>query len=152
MIIPLNRIIYDKRSRDGTWCCSPYYNHPQGCPNFPKCPNKNVDFKLIEHMYTKWSAVIETFDLSFHASYMKKKHPDWSDRQCRNPLYWQGGVRKRLYNKALQFVKDLDGNYTILTIPEANGINVFETMSWANLMLNPNKPDMVIKVMIIGYN
>ena len=41
-------------------------------------------------------------------------------------------------------------NTLVLSIPEANGINVFETMHEAGITLEQVKPNKVIKVMIIG--
>ncbi len=140
--IPLELIVYDTTAR-GLWCRSPYYNHPRGCPNFPKCIQKRPDFKSIEKEYN-WFAVMEMFDLKHHAEEMKRKHPHWSERQCKNPLYWQGSVRKRLRDKAIAVKGDI-----ILDIPEACGINVFETMAQIGIILE-RKPDLVRKVMLVG--
>jgi len=70
--------------------------------------------------------------------------PGWSDRQCRNPLYWQGGVRKRLKEKCRAF-----GCNIILDIPEACGVEVFETMKNAGVIIDRH-PETVIKVMLVG--
>jgi hypothetical protein len=143
-IISLETIVYDQRARNGIWCCSPYENHPKGCPNFVKgCTKKRPSFAEIMFEYN-WFAVIEIFDLKTHSERMKTKHPNWTERQCRNPLYWQGAVRANLRKKALSFKGDI-----LLDIPEANGINVFETMAKVGIILE-RKPDMVRKIMIIG--
>jgi hypothetical protein len=143
MIIPLTTIHYDPMAR-GTWCQFPYPRHPKGCPNFDKgCTVKRPNFTVIRELYT-WYAVVETFDLKSHAEKKKIDHPGWSERQCRNPLYWQGAVRKRLRKKA----ESLNGDI-ILDIPEACGINVFETMANVGIVLE-KKPQTVIKVMIVG--
>jgi hypothetical protein len=141
-MIPLTQISYDSRAR-GEWCRSPYQNHPNGCPNFPKCIQKRPDFRTIMDKYD-WYAVTETFDLKAHAEKMLKRHPHWSERQCRNPLYWQGTVRANLRMKCILLSGDL-----LLDIPEACGINVFETMKNIGIILE-RKPDTVIKVMIVG--
>ena len=88
--------------------------------------------------------MVEEFDLKAHAAKMLKKLPDWSDRQCRNPLYWQGGVRSRLRKKANALNGDI-----VLDIPEACGIDVFLTVAEVGIVLE-RKPDIVRKVMIVG--
>ncbi len=145
--IPLTIVFLDDRARDGTWCKMPYKNHPKGCPNYPKCLQGRPDFR--EYRGFDWVAVLEYFDLKSHAERMKEKHPDWSERQCRNLLYWQGGVRSRLRVKAKMIAVPLRGD-VILDIPEINGVDVYKTMKLYNVILTHHKPDVVIKVMLIG--
>lgn len=146
-MIRLPTIFYDKKARDGTWCRLPYPGHPKGCPNFPKCPAKHPDIQKLKGFY--WYAVIEKFNLQDHAKKMAAAHPKWTERQCRNLLYWQGGVRKRLTEKAIRaadpFYEDV-----ILKIPEASGVNVFETMAHVGIQIQRNKPGQIIKVILIG--
>lgn len=145
-MIQLPEVFYDKRARDGTWCKLPYPGHPKGCPNFPKCPAKHPDIKALEGF--SWFAVIERFDLQTHAGKMATRHPEWTERQCRNLLYWQGGVKKRLYEKALQ---DFDPfSDVLLKIPEASGVNVFRTMENVGIQILKTKPRHIVKVMLIG--
>ena len=146
-MILLNEIVYDERARNGIWCKIPYPDHPKGCPNFPHCPEKYRDFK--DYMGYKWYAVIEEFDLATHVEKMKEKHPNWTKRQCRNLLYWQNGVRKRLREKAYRNYHPLQGD-VLLEIPEACGVNVFETMSKVGVIFQRSEPNYVIKVMLIG--
>jgi hypothetical protein len=97
-----------------------------------------------------WYAVIEEFDLKAHAIAMKAKHPGWSERQCRNPLYWQGGVRKRLREKANHLDPKLrEWGHMYLSIPEAAGIDVFQTMHRAGIVIDQH-PDIVRKVVLVG--
>ena len=142
-MIPLKEIVYDARSRNGLWCCLPYPGHPKGCPQFPKCPALQVDFLEVKDCYD-WVAVIEDFNLKSYADERKKLHPEYSERQARNLLYWQGGVRSRLKKKAYSIPGAL-----VLEIPEASGINVFETMDLVGLHLMRN-PDIVHKIMFVG--
>lgn len=143
--IQLKEVVYDARARNGTWCKAPYYDHPHGCPNYPECPSEYQDFCNISPH--DWFAVIEEFDLATHAENMKQKHPDWTERQCRNLLYWQNTVRKRLKAKALIF-KQVDD--ILLEIPEACGINVFATLSNVGIILQRQKPNYIVKTMFIG--
>jgi len=96
-----------------------------------------------------WFAIIEEFDLGEHIERMKTKHPSWTERQCRNVLYWQSGVRSRLRKKAEKFAIPLMGD-VILDIPEANGVNVFETMANHGVILERYKPTNIKKIMLVG--
>lgn len=144
MIIPLEMVIYNPQAR-GVWCRLPYPGHKNGCPNFPKCIQERPSFLDVEIHY-RWYAVIHTFYLKAHADMMKAKHPKWSERQCRNPLYWQGRVRKLLREEAEVFAPS---GSVILDIPEACGVDVFETMTKAGIVLE-RKPDIVRKIMLVG--
>ena len=103
MIIPIHRnnIVISEEARNGLWCTLPYPNHKKGCPNYGKkdyCPPFAPRFEDIT--IDPYYLVIETFNLEKHANRMRERHPKWTERQCRNLLYWQGGVRKRLKEKA----------------------------------------------------
>lgn len=147
MIIPLETVVVDDRARDGTWCKMPYPNHPKGCPNFPGCCESRPHFT--EYHGFDWIAVVEKFNLKNHAEAMKEKHPHWTERQCRNLLYWQNGVRKRLREKAESIAYPLMGDI-ILDIPEANGVNIFATMAKHGFVIEPRDPDIVHKIMLVG--
>jgi hypothetical protein len=146
-IVYLKEVIYNHEAR-GPWCALPYQNHKHGCPNLLKgCTMKRPDFLLIKDNYD-WYAVVEEFDLLSHAKRMKDKYPGWTDRQCRNPLYWQGGVRKRLREKAQQ-VANTSPKSIILDIPEACGVDVFKTMEHIGIVLEKT-PNIVKKIMLVG--
>ncbi|MCK9591419.1 MAG: hypothetical protein M0Q91_05350 [Methanoregula sp.] len=163
--IELEHIIYDPSARNGKWCCAPYENHPHGCPNFTKgCTSKRPPFTELISKYDHWYAVVEIFNLKAHAEKMRADHPEhigkngkiisaWTERQCRNPLYWQGTVRHNLKLKAERLNDYFEYFYGsrgfLLDIPEANGINIFETMAKVGIILE-RKPDIVKKVMIVG--
>ena len=141
----LDTIVYNIDARLN-WCRLPYHGHPKGCPNWPGCIRSRPDFAEIKKDDYEWFAVVERFDLKAHSAKMKDKFPQWTERQCRNPLYWQSGVRKRLKEKA----KTLIANDSILLdIPEACGINMFATMDLVGVELVMN-PDLVQKIMIVG--
>ncbi len=144
-MIRLYSIDYDVRARDGTWCCLPYPGHPGGCPKFPGCIAEHPDFKDWEKSF-RWWAVIEEFNLKAHAETRKLKYPGMSERQARNLLYWQGGVKSRLRKKALAA---RNPNGMILTVPEASGVNVFKTMERIGIRIEKN-PQVVCKVMLVG--
>jgi hypothetical protein len=143
-IIPLKEIFYDKRARDGYWCCLPYPLHTHGCPKFPECPSKHVDFLEVKHKYD-WFAVVVNFDLKAHADRMQVTHTNWSRRQAKCVLYWQNKVVKELERKANSLNADI-----ILERPEASGVNLFVTMAKVGINLKPN-PDFVRKIFFVGW-
>jgi hypothetical protein len=58
---------------------------------------------------------------------MKRKHPNWTDRQLYCCLYWQGTARKNLKNEITKFKKSFS-NHIVTTCPEAMGVNITEVM------------------------
>ncbi len=149
----LTDIVIDERARNGKWCCSPYPDHPRGCPNFRagscQCVNVVFNFEDIRGK-RRWFAIVEEFNLKAHAEKMKLKHPDWSERQCRNLLYWQGSVRKRLKEKIEKFDPNIhEWGHTYLLLPEAHGVEVFETMRRVGIIIERN-PEIVRKVAFVG--
>lgn len=158
MIKLLPTVIYDVRARDGTWCKSPYPGHPKGCPNFPRCPSEHKDFysllRSIEitrmeepDKKIRWFAVVEEFDLKTYADQRKLSYPKYSERQARNLIYWQNGVRSRLRKKTYAQVES--SGDIVLEIPEACGVNVFETMALVGVQIDRH-PDIVRKIMMLG--
>jgi len=146
--IKLQMIAYNESARNGVWCTHPYPGHKTGCPNFKKgCTSCRPDFKNIAEMYN-WYAVMEVFDLKSHAEKMRSRLP-WTERQCRNPLYRQPAVRKKLRQKAEALAAKYSPQSIILDIPEACGVEVFETMSLVGYELDRH-PDIVVKVMLVG--
>lgn len=119
-----------------TWCGKPYPNHPKGCPNFNKkigCPmnNKNID-EIINVKKPIYIFGIG-FDLENHRRIMKRKHPDWTEKQCGNVLYWQKGLRKKL-KKLIQDFRISFPNYIVDTLPEGHGVNI------TRMLLNEEVP------------
>lgn len=144
MILPLDKVEINENARNGGWCKLPYPGHPAGCPNFPKCIDEREDFKDLPTL--KWFAIVTEFNLKEHAQRMKEKHPQWTEKQCRNVLYWQGKVRASLKRMSKEFAGPDD---IILDIPEACGVNVFLTMKNHGIELKP-RPDLVRKIMMVG--
>ncbi len=120
-----------------TLCQRPYPNHPKGCPNFgrkegcpPSLPMFDEKYDVTRDVY----AIITEFDLQEHADRMKAKHPDWSERQCRNILFWQGRAKKNLRKETERFLSD-HPEYEIVMAPEKNGVNVTRTLRNAGVIL-----------------
>jgi predicted metal-binding protein len=97
-IIKISRLIVSNKT--GQWCKIPYPNHLKGCPNYGKkdyCPPPSANLLInILDLKRPMYIVYSEFDLDKHILKMKNKHPQWTDRQLRNVLYWQGTSRKQL--------------------------------------------------------
>lgn len=147
LIRPLARVVMDLRARD--WCKLPYPNHPRGCPNYGKkdgCPPQTPLF--IDVIEPRLLVAVK-FDLGAWARRMKEKHPNWSDRQARCCLYWQGKVRKIL-REVCGYYSRRFGHDAIIYKPEAMGVHVFATCATVGINLERNPQNIVYKVAIIG--
>lgn len=136
------------------YCLKPYDGHPKGCPNFnnpkrPDCPPRAPKFDQYFDMNKSIYAIIIEFDLSSHVTRMKIANPNWSDKQARCCLYWQGSVRKELKKATAQFLKTHPG-YEISYTPEAMGLNVTETLQNVGINLEWPPIHKVCKVAIAG--
>lgn len=119
-------------------CCTSYYQHPEGCPNFGNkegCPprqpliNKILDFN--KPMYVMWTS----FEIGEHAAKMQKKHPKWTARQIYCCLYWQATARKRHKLNIEFYQKHSMKIPKIVSCPEAHGVNVTALMKNFNIEL-----------------
>ena len=141
----------DQTSR---WCLLPYPNHPKGCPNYGKkktCPPAVEKLIEVLDLDRPIYAVHSEFNLSAHVARMRLKHPDWTDRQLKCVLYWQGTSRKQLRERISTAIEATGCNY-ITTCPEAQGLNVFATCQVNGLKLDRTKTLEVCRhVAIIGY-
>lgn len=121
----------------GDWCRLPYPNHPKGCPKYgqsegcpPRAPKVENVFDLSKPLFL----INSEFDLAAHVERMRLAHPEWSDRQLRNVLYWQGTSRKQLKKRVKQ-AAELVGADTFAMVPEAMGVNVYATAMLSGLKL-----------------
>jgi len=140
------------------YCTIPYRGHKKGCPNYnnhEECPPKvklvNDVFDLDRRMFF----VVEEFNLKFHVEKMREKHPDWSEFQLKNLLYWQGGVRKNLRLKCEEFLricKEKSKDKLIYTLlPEAMGVMVINTALKLGIPIERTPVDKVFKIALVGY-
>jgi hypothetical protein len=89
------------------------------------------------------------FDLAEHAERMKRRHPEFTERQARCCLYWQNTVRK--YLGEMTFATMRRTNYSRHTdIPEAMGLNLFRTMHNVGIVLERNPKRFVHKIAMLG--
>lgn len=141
-------------------CCRPYYNHPNGCPNYGKrdiCPPRAPILQQVFNIDKPILAIWCSFNLALHRDKMRAKHPTWSQKQLECCLYWQGRVNKQL-RKAVEYNLiryPLFNNATNLIstfVPEAMGVNVTKTMKNAGVILEWPPQKTVIKIAFVGVS
>lgn len=143
-------MVIDYRTRK--FCRLPYPGHPNGCPNFGNSLQCPPIVPLVEEVYDLQKPhffLYCTFDIMAHMQRMQVRHPEWSDRQLRNCLYWQGSVRKNLNHLCGSVVKGTGRIYDL--IPEAMGVHVFKTMHNLGIHLQRINHSVIYKVALIGF-
>ena len=143
------KMIIDKQARE--WCKLPYPDHPHGCPNYGKkkdCPPQAPFIESFISLSKPHFFVCQRFDLGSWSKQMKEKHPEWSDRQARCCLYWQGHVRKLLRESVK---KNLRPGMIYTLCHEAMGVNVIKTAKRCGLSISVRPKDIVYKIALMGY-
>ena len=110
-------------------CAKEYIGHKKGCPNYGKydlCPPNAPMFDEVFDMNKDIYLIYYKFDIKTHMEKMKKNHPDWTDRQLRNVLYWQGTAKKHHKEEIKRFLS-IHPDYEV-AVPEAMGIDVNKTL------------------------
>lgn len=135
-------------------CVKPYKNHKKGCPNYgkkPDCPPNVPMFDEIFDLSKPVFAIVSDYNLFAHTEKMKMKHPNWTETQLLNVLYWQGTARKYLKNNITKFMNEyrIKGYYST-TSPEAMGVDVTATLQKAGLQLEWPARKTVYKVAFAG--
>ena len=135
----------------GDLCRLKYPNHPKGCPNYGKkvcCPPRAKHLSLLiksSPIYIIWNV----FLFGRHVQKMKLKHPEWSERQARCCLYWQGKARKQLVEEVKNFLLVHPDMY-IVSCPEASGVNVTKTMASIDKILEWPPETIAYQVVLAG--
>jgi len=135
-------------------CTTSYPGHPKGCPNYGQRKTCPPQARLIENVLDLSSDIFvvwNCFALGAHVERMRKKHPEWSDRQCRCCLYWQGTARKQLEVCIQTFRRSTRGrNLIAVRCPEACGVDVTETMASVGIELEWPPKNIVRQVALLG--
>ncbi len=142
--------IIDRRVRG--YCKLPYPGHPKGCPNYNRrdiCPPRAPLLDKLIDMAKPVFCIINKFDLKAHAEIMKKRHPNWSEKQVYCCLYWQGRARKQLRLKVNDFLLDHPG-YIALYCPEGSGVDLVETVSQVGLEFEWPAREYAYQVAMVG--
>jgi predicted metal-binding protein len=142
-----------------TYCTLMYPGHPKGCPMYgkrPECPPQAPMFEDYFDIDKGFVAVVCEFDIVQHQFRMLSEHPHWTERQQRNPLYWQNSVRKALTTSCRHYVEDsargprINDKLEYTLIPEAMGVDVVATMRAVKIHIEFPALTIVRKVAIIG--
>lgn len=142
-------------------CTLPYPGHPKGCPNFGKkgcCPPQAPMIERVINLAEPVWLLAVSFDLGAHVLRMGEKHPEWTERQRANLLYWQASVNKALLSSAIHIpVYDhLCGSprglidKVVVRIPEACGVDMTATFRNAGIDLEWPPKKTVWKGVLLG--
>lgn len=112
-----------------SFCTRAYHNHPKGCPNYgnPGCP---PDMPMLDWVYDISKPIYfigNEFNLKEHVAEMRKKHPNWTDYQLRNVLYWQSksiSINNKVSNA---WVRNYP-NLVLTNYIESMGVNFNESL------------------------
>lgn len=143
-----------------TLCARRYPGHPKGCPNLGKrltCPPQAALWTPKFLASRAWYAVWNVFPFGEHVEKMRVKHPEWTERQLANCLYWQGTARKQLVFEISAFARyfmicGLNPKTDVITsnIPEAHGVNVTATMKSIGIELEWPPRNVAYQVALAG--
>ena len=136
-----------------TLCRRPYPGHAKGCPNYGmrlSCPPQAQLYTALVDTSRPVTALWARLNFHKYLQEMKLKHPTWSDRQLRNPLYWQGTVRSHLLHYWQSYRLGVPSTWFFTLIPEAHGVHVFKTMKTGGLVLEKKPTYYVYKVALVG--
>jgi len=133
-------------------CTKPYRGHKLGCPNYghkSDCPPFAPMYDAVFDLNADNFALGVSVDIKKHIEALKEKHSSWSEYQLRNPLYWQGSVRKLLKEHINAFIKEKP-QYRAALRPEAMGVDVIKTLKNAGKQLEWYPSTTVTKVAFLG--
>lgn len=138
-------------------CRLPYLGYSDGCPNVGKCVIR--DRSDIVTKYYSFILVLARYNLEFHKSSMRLKHPNWSDRQLGNSRLYQGHVRKFLRKSMIANSRQGDelfangGGFDIRDkhVPsmECGCMHVFATLARNRIKFEPKPKRLVTLVGLI---
>jgi len=106
-----------------SWCRLPYRNY-KGCRNAKDCSYFRNDLQEVLREHKRLYLVWCDWNLEEYAIRMKKKHPEWSDRNCRNLLRWQSSLKSTLR----KFIESRMMGCTPYWNAEGGGVNFYRTM------------------------
>ena len=115
-------------------CKKAYPLHKKGCPNWGIKKGCTPDAPIFANNYSSVFAIYNIFQFKTHTDKMKAKYPLWSKRQVQCCLYWQGTARLALRREIKSFLTQHRG-YKIIGCPEAQGVNLTDTMKNAGVIL-----------------
>lgn len=133
-------------------CVKPYHRHKVGCPNYgnkPDCPPLAPLYGTVFDLGADNFALGVSVDIQMHIETMRERHPSWSEYQLRNPLYWQGSIRKLLKKRVHAFINEKP-LYRATLRPEAMGVNVVKTLENVGKRLEWYPSTIITKIALLG--
>ncbi len=123
-------------------CTQKYYNHSKGCPNFNKKDGCPPHIQHISQQYDleSMNMLLLRFPFYYYITLKQQEHPDWSLRELSNQRHWQNHLKGTL-NEYWKNIKNEYPEYKLIKNPEAQGVNVEETLSNIDIPLNWCKQD-----------
>ena len=134
-------------------CYQSYPLHPKGCPNFGKredCPPEAPIIEDVLDLSKEIYVVYNVYQFGEHVAKMRHKHPEWSERQVRCCLYWQGKARKQLRHEVTQFLCEHPDLY-VVKCPEAQGVNLTDTMKDVGIELEWPPEKVAYQIVLAGH-
>ncbi|TET67567.1 MAG: hypothetical protein E3J56_12655 [Candidatus Aminicenantes bacterium] len=122
-------------------------------PNYGRegCPPDALPIIEVMDLRKPIFIAFSEFDLSSHIQRMRKRHPEWSERQLRNVLYWQGTSRKEMRHWA-RIAQSYGCGDLVLTCPEAHGVNVYATCFCSGLKIQKIRELSICRhVALVGF-
>lgn len=123
-------------------CTQQYPKHKKGCPNFNHKEGCPPHIQHISQQYDLESIniLLLKFPFSYYITLKQQEHPDWSLRALSNQRHWQNHLKGTL-NEYWKNIKDKYPGYKLIKNPEAQGVNVDETLKELNIDLQWPKTD-----------
>lgn len=144
------KLVVNQRARE--WCKLAYPGHPKGCPNYGKLKECPPAVKPVGEVFDlsrmHWFVTVE-FDLEAQTKRMAELHKNWTQKQCRNLLYWQKGVNADLEVEVREFINFAQLAFTLK--PEAMGVNVIQTARNLGVPIETKPVKKVFKIALVGY-
>jgi len=133
-------------------CVKSYRGHKLGCPNYglkPDCPPFAPMYDVVFDLNVENFALGVSVDIKEHIEILKGRHSSWSEYQLRNPLYWQGSVRRLLKGHINAFISEKP-KYRATLRPEAMGVDIIKTLKNAGKQIEWYPSTIVTKIAFLG--
>ena len=140
-----HQIVWEPVEKIQRWCRLPYVAHSNGCPNADDCKFFDHELKDVLAVNRPLSIAWVEFNIDDYEERMRVKHPTWTQRQCRNLLYWQTSLRKHLVERCRE---KYNGSKIILGA-EGGGVNFHRTMRALGVKLDLPRDLHTIRVIAI---
>lgn len=106
------------------FCKNKYPGFKNGCPNYNKkegCPPCELIDSVLDFS-TEIYLIYTEFNIGEFAERMKKKHPEWTEKQCFNSRLWQMKARKEHRIETEKFKREFGLDF--ISQPERKGVDV----------------------------